>query len=82
MNFNLVHPSIIDLYINALTLHILEEQLSNIGPNGLTEDIQSKIDEAASEYIISARKAEQIFSSPYSIQSQLNIFSTYNKGIA
>jgi hypothetical protein len=82
MRFNLIHPSIVDLYVNALTLHILQEQLGEIGPDGLTPEIQAQIDVAASEYVLSARKAEQLFGSPDSVQNQLLAFSSQSQGTA
>lgn len=74
MKFYLVHPSIVDLYVNALTLHILEEELGKVGPIGLTQETQNRIDEAACEYISSAQEAEKLFS-PFLIKEQINAFN-------
>ena len=82
MNFYIIHPTIIDLYINALTLHILQEQLGNLGPQGLTKDIQAKVEEAAGEYVLSASRAEKLFGSPDIVQKQLNAFSFERQGNA
>lgn len=80
MKFYLTHPSIINLYVNVLNLHILEEELGKIGPGGLTQEIQNRIDEATSEYVLSAREAEKLFS-PLSIREQINVFNAQS-GIA
>lgn len=77
-----IHPSIVDLYVNALTLHVLEENLGKVGPEGLTQDIQAQVDEAASEYVLSARRAEEVFGNPMYVQSQLNAFSSQRQGTA
>jgi len=80
MKFYFIHPSIIDLYVNALTLHILEEELGKTGPDGLTLETQNKIDMATSEYVLSAREAERLFS-PVLIREQINAFNSQS-GIA
>lgn len=80
--FHIIHPSIVNLYINSLTLHILQEKLDSIGPEGLTQDFQDEFDEAASEYMISVRNAENIFRSPAVVQNQLNIFTQQRQGDA
>jgi hypothetical protein len=72
----------VDLYINALTLHVLEENLGKIGPKGLTQDIQARVDQAASEYVLSVRRAEKIFGNPEHVQSQLDAFTSQRQGIA
>lgn len=82
MKFHIIHPSIVDLYVHALTLHILQEQLGETGPDGLTQDVQTQVDEAASEYVISVRKAEELFGSPDVVQEQLNVFTAQRSGIA
>lgn len=82
MKFNFIHPAIVDLYINALTLHILQEQLGQLGPDGLTKEIKDQVDQAASEYVISARRAEQVCGSPTNVQIQLNAFTTQRLGDA
>lgn len=82
MTFHFVHPAIIDLYVNALTLHILQERLSELGPKGLTKELKAEVDKAASEYVISARRAEQICGSPNNVQVQLDVFSSKRIGDA
>jgi hypothetical protein len=77
-----IHPSIVDLYINALTLHVLEENLGKVGPKGLTQDIQAQVDQAASEYVLSVRRAENIFGNPKHVQLQLNTFTSQRQGTA
>ncbi len=82
MKFHFIHPAIIDLYVNALTLHILQERLSILGPKGLTRELKAEVDKAASEYVISARRAEQVCGSPNNVQIQLNAFSSQRLGDA
>lgn len=75
MRFHLIHPSIIDLYINTLTLHLLQEELGRIGPNGLTDELREHVDMVSSSFAISARTAEQLFGSSDAVQDQLNVFT-------
>jgi hypothetical protein len=82
MKFMFVHPCIVDLYVSALTLHILQEKLSQTGPAGLTLDVQCEVELAASEYVATARNVEKIFDSPAHIQTQLDTFSTLRQGDA
>jgi hypothetical protein len=77
-----IHQSIIDLYVNALTLRILQEKLDEIGPQGLTEDVKMEVDTAANEFAISARRAEQLFGSPINVQYQLDTFTAQRSGDA
>jgi hypothetical protein len=81
-SFHIIHPSIIELYINALTLHILQEQLENLGPKGLTQDIQMEVDKATSEYVISVKRAEELFKDSKIVQNQLDAFTTQRQGDA
>jgi len=80
--FVFIHPSIVDLYVSALTLHILQEKLSKLGPTSLTQDLQAEVDQAASEYVVVAKNIEKIFKSPVHIQSQLNAFAAIRQGSA
>ncbi len=80
--FHIIHPSIVDLYINALTLHVLQERLGKLGPNGLTQDVQIEIDKATSEYVISVKKAEELFKDSNVVQNQLDVFTAQRQGIA
>lgn len=82
MKFHIIHPSIEDLYVNALVLHILQEQLGQIGPQGMTSEIQNQVDEAASNYVISAKKAEELFGNSHNVQVQLDTFSAQRSGDA
>jgi hypothetical protein len=82
MKFHFIHPAIVDLYVNALTLHILQERLGKLGPDGLTKDIKDEVDKAASEYVISARRAEQVCGTPANVQVQLDAFTTQRLGDA
>lgn len=82
MKFHIIHPFIEDLYVNALILHILQEQLGQVGPEGLTTEIQLQVDEAASNYVISAKKAEELFGDPHNVQLQLDVFSAQRSGEA
>lgn len=82
VKFHIIHPTIVDLYVNALTLHILQEQLSKVGPDGLTNDVQMEIDKVSSEYVISIKEAEDLFGDPSNVQAQLNAFTSQRKGIA
>ena len=82
LSFHFIHPSIIDLYISALSLHILQERLNKTDPNHITCDIQSEVDKAASEYVISVKKAEELFKDPNIVQKQLDVFTTQRQGIA
>lgn len=82
MNFKFIHPSIVDLYVSALTLHILKDRLSAIGPSGLTDELQREVEQAASEYVVIVRDVEKIFKSPKHIQNQLDDFSMLRQGDA
>jgi hypothetical protein len=75
MRFHLIHPSIVDLYINTLTLHLLHEELGRIGENGLTNELREHVDIVSSSFAISARTAEQLFGSSDAVQDQLNVFT-------
>jgi hypothetical protein len=81
MSFNLIHPSIIDLYINTLHLHLLQEKLGMIGPNGLTDELREDVDDVTHNFSISVQVAEDLFGSPDIVQDQLNSF-VYNIGDA
>lgn len=80
--FHFIHPSIVDLYINALTVHVLQEHLGKLGPNDMTQDIQTEIDKATSEYVISVKRAEELFKDPQVVQNQLDAFTTQRQGDA
>ena len=75
MRFNLIHPSIIELYINTLTLHLLQEKLGVIGPDGLTDEIRENVDNVTHSFSISVQAAEQLFGSSDLVQEQLNAFT-------
>jgi hypothetical protein len=79
-SFNIIHPSIVDLYINALTLHVLQEQLNKLGSTEFTHDVQIEVDKATSEYVISVKKAEEVFKNSDVIQNQLDTFTTQRQG--
>lgn len=81
-SFHFIHPSIVDLYINALTLHILQEHLGKLIPNDMTQDIQTEVDKATSEYVISVKRAEELFKDPQVVQNQLDAFTTQRQGDA
>ena len=81
MRFNLIHPSIVDLYINTLTLHLLQEKLGKVGPDGLTDEMQENVDDVAHSFSISVEVAEQLFGSSDLVRDQLNAF-TGNMGEA
>jgi hypothetical protein len=82
MKFNPIHPAIVDLYVNALSLHILQERLSKIGPKCLTKEIRDQVDKAASEYVISAKEAEKVCGGPANVQLQLDVFTEQRTGDA
>ena len=75
MRFNLVHPSIIELYINTLTLHLLQEKLGIVGPAGLTDELRETVNETTHNFSVSAQAAEQLFGSSDVVQEQLNAFT-------
>jgi len=75
MRFNLIHPSIIELYINTLSLHLLQEKLGIVGPAGLTDELRTKVDETTHSFSVSAQAAEQLFGSSDVVQDQLNAFT-------
>lgn len=75
MRFNLIHPSIIELYINTLHLHLLQEELGEVGPDGLTDEMRENVDAVTSSFSISAQAAEQLFGSSDIVQEQLNAFT-------
>jgi hypothetical protein len=81
MRFNFNHPAIIELYINTLSLHLLQERLGIIGPNGLTDELRKTVDETTHSFSISAQAAEQLFGSSDVVQDQLNAF-TFTMGDA
>lgn len=82
MTFHFIHSSIIDLYINSLTLFLLEEKLRESGPDALMIEMQQEIDKAASSYVLSVREAEGLFGSSEAVQRQLDVFSAQRKGSA
>lgn len=75
MNFRLIHPSIVELYVNTLNLHLLEEKLGVVGPDGLTEELRKTVDEAASNFSVAVREAEELYGSSDRVQDQLNEFT-------
>lgn len=75
MRFNLVHPSIVELYINTLRLHLLQEELEKIGSNDLTDEMREMVDDVTKNFSISAEAAEQLFGSSDVVQEQLNAFT-------
>ena len=77
MTFKIVHPSIVNLYVNALTLHLLQEKLSNIGPDGLTKDIETDVEIATSEFYDAAQEAERLLGNSEAVQCQLDMFSAH-----
>jgi hypothetical protein len=81
MRFNIIHPSIVDLYINTLALHLLQERLGIVGPDGLTDEMNENADDVAYNFSISVEEAEQLFGSSDLVQEQLNAF-TSNMGEA
>lgn len=80
--FHIIHPSIIDLYVNALILHILQEQLTNLGPNNFSLDKQTEIDKATTEYVISVKRAEELYKDFGIVQKQLDAFVAQRQGDA
>lgn len=83
MDFNLTHPSIVQLYISAIELYILQEKLETSKTSKtkkLNKELQKQIDLVASKYIISVKDAEELFGSPDIVQKQLNIFSIKKLG--
>ncbi|MFA5757971.1 MAG: hypothetical protein WC942_01140 [Clostridia bacterium] len=80
MDFNLTHPSIVQLYISAIELYILQEKLETSKTKKLNKELQKQIDLVASKYIISVKDAEELFGSPDIVQKQLNIFSIKKLG--
>ena len=80
--FHIIHPSIVDLYVNALTLHILQEQLNSLGPDDFSRDKQTEIDKATSEYVISVKRAEELYKDSGIVQKQLDVFVAQRQGDA
>lgn len=78
--FHIIHPSIIDLYVNALTLHILQEQLNNLDPDNFSLDKQTEIDKATTEYVISIKRAEELYKDSEIVQKQLDAFVAQRQG--
>jgi hypothetical protein len=76
MGFNLILPSIIELYINTLTLHLLQEELDTMGLDDLTDEMRNTVDEVSNEFSISAQIAEELFGSPDIVQGQLNVLTS------
>jgi hypothetical protein len=74
MQFSLVHPSIIELYINTLHLHLLQEKLDIIGLDNVTKDFEELIKETTNNFSISVKAAEHFFGSSDVVQNQLNAF--------
>lgn len=66
--------------MDALALHILQEQAKNAGPEGLGEDVKAQMTEAASNFVLSAQIAEELFGSPDIVQNQLDAFSAQYQG--
>lgn len=76
MRFNLIHPSIIELYINTLYLHLLQEKVTNIDIKDLTDELNDEINDAATSFSLSVNEAEQLFGSSDLVQEQLNMFTS------
>lgn len=76
MTFNIIHPSIVDLYIHGLYLGILQERLSETGPDGMTDDIEKEVNTITSKWASSADTAQILFGSTKAVQAQLDYFST------
>jgi hypothetical protein len=74
MRFKFIHPSIIDLYINSLTLHLLQEKLGEMGCEKLSDEMRKEVNEASEKFSNSAHIAEELFKSPDIVQEQLNRF--------
>jgi hypothetical protein len=75
MHFSLIHPSIIELYIDTLHLHLLQEKLNVIKPEEMTDELKCSFEEISSKFSVSAQTAEQIFGSSDIVQEQLNDFT-------
>jgi hypothetical protein len=76
MRFNLIHPSIIELYIDTLFLHLLQEKITNINIDELTDELNDEINEAATAFSLSANVAESLFGSSDLVQEQLDVFTS------
>jgi hypothetical protein len=75
MRFKFIHPSIIDLYISSLTLHLLQEKLGEMGSEKLSDKMRNDVNEASEKFANSAHVAEELFGSPDIVQEQLNRFT-------
>lgn len=80
--FHFIHPTIVDLYINALTLHIMQEQLEKLKADDFSNDQKLEIDKATSEYVISVKRAEDLFKDSKIVQDQLDAFTAQRQGDA
>jgi len=77
VKFNLIHPSIVELYIDALSLHVLEERVDSSD-----DDLSEELSVAAGRFAKSAKDAEAIFGSPQIVQEQLDAFTEQPQGEA
>jgi hypothetical protein len=78
--FSFIHPCIIELYISSVNLYILQEKINN--GSSYNKKLQDDVDKAANEFIICAKKAEELFQSSALVQEQLDILSTQKIGLA
>ena len=82
MIFTIIDPSVIDVYVAATQLNILQDKLEKVGPDGVTEDIKNEVDKAASEYVISVNVSEKILGCRSNIQAQIDILKLSRLGIS
>jgi len=80
VKFHIILPSIVNLYVDALSLHILQERAKNAGPDGLEDDDKAQMTEAASNFVLSSQIAEELFGTPEIVQNQLDAFSAQYQG--
>lgn len=82
MKFNFIPQPIIDLYIDSLVLSILQDNLSDTGPDGLTSDIKLEIDIAANNFVKSSKIAENLLGSEDAVQLYLDKYYAQRQGDA
>lgn len=60
----------------------MNEKLRDIDQKEITKEILNQVEEAAAEFAISAKKAEELFSSVLNVQHQLDVYAYQRSGEA
>lgn len=77
MKFSLVHPSIVDLYISTLSMHLLKEKMQSKTEKESGDELDDLIIEISEQFNESVIAAEKLFGNSDIVQEQLNVFVSY-----